>query len=118
MTPNQAFDQWLIRKNLHRVNLSAFGPDALAHIVQDAFLAGAASSTPIWQPMDTAPKDGTPVLIKDARGVRIASWRGIHGYEKVNKAWCIVGSGQLRDSSDCEWYETTRPTGWMPLPSP
>jgi hypothetical protein len=57
-----------------------------------------------WQPIETAPKDGTPVLCY----ARIA-----HGGVSIVMRW---------DGED--WYESLafscllRPTHWMPLPKP
>jgi hypothetical protein len=54
--------------------------------------------TPGWQPMDTAPKDGTWVLTVDSRGTQtvtkyvrrfndIESWIDAHNYEHGTSAW-------------------------------
>jgi len=64
-----------------------------------------------WQPIDTAPKDGTAILIWPAKSsfygddtisyiVRWQDWKG---------CW-IEASG--------EEYDTFYPTHWMPLPAP
>jgi hypothetical protein len=61
-----------------------------------------------WQPIETAPKDGTRVLVADANspwpygtdeGPHLAAWDGY--------CWCIQLDGQ-----------SARPTHWMPLPAP
>ena len=61
-----------------------------------------------WQPIETAPKDGTKIIVFDHYdGVVIARWRmrwPESGYE-----W-IEATG--------EEYENYRPTHWMPLPEP
>lgn len=53
-----------------------------------------------WQPIETAPKDGTPVLVATAFWVRDAYWS--HAFEG--------------------WYSNHSavppPTHWMPLPPP
>lgn len=60
-----------------------------------------------WQPIETAPKDGTRVLIKGDCTV-VAGWQeitgmfGLMGWAIVNDAW--MSSGEAR-------Y-------WMPLPKP
>ena len=61
-----------------------------------------------WQPIETAPKDGTKIIAFDHHaGVVIVRWR---------MRWPETG---------CEWieatgeeYENYRPTHWMPLPEP
>lgn len=63
-----------------------------------------------WQPIKTAPKDGTPILI----------------YEREND--CVCEGRYVVDA--CRWFERNahptdawdgeiyRPTHWMPLPNP
>ena len=64
--------------------------------------------TPDWQPIETAPKDGTHVLLGWAVGVGLVlsgywpDWRG-------RKAW-VTCVGQYQGSA--------APTHWMPLPPP
>lgn len=55
-----------------------------------------------WQPMDTAPKDGTRILIWDC-GCEIASWRT----DTKGRAWWSTGRGSHVD-----------PKFWAPLPKP
>lgn len=69
-----------------------------------------------WQPIETAPKDGTRVLICDAHGqINIAHWAEEfdaldHG---LINAWVIY---------DCDDYYYSLwvkyPAHWMPLPQP
>lgn len=59
-----------------------------------------------WQPIDTAPKDGTWMLTcrqNDTDSVRIAQWRA--------EGWCDDGDGYTIDER--HW-----PTHWMPMPDP
>lgn len=58
-----------------------------------------------WQPMETAPKDGTLILALASWGMFITEW-GTGG--------CVDGWG-VRDSC-CGSYEDQKPTHWMPLP--
>jgi len=73
-----------------------------------------------WQPMDTAPKDGTWVLVYDD-GVQVVAkymWQN-------NWLWATH-----LDVSDWHWathldaseghkvYQTCVPSRWMPLPNP
>jgi hypothetical protein len=65
-----------------------------------------------WQPIETAPKDGTHILLggcKNGPSVRIGNW----------------GSGQYNRrtrSYDPDWADgagpLTGPTHWQPLPEP
>lgn len=81
-----------------------------AEVAADSTLIGV---TP-WQPIATAPKDGTRVdlwgrnlLRYDKAGLRI-----------VNVAWgpVIDWFGHERDDWQHGWGESFEPTHWMPLP--
>ncbi len=55
-----------------------------------------------WQPIETAPKDGTEVLVWDGYGVKIAWWEP---YRRT------TGGVWFYDGDNYTW-----PTHWMPLP--
>jgi hypothetical protein len=63
----------------------------------------------IWQPIETAPKDGTTILGADfcsftnQWNISTVSWDG---------AWSLVITGAYAE--DDKW----NPTHWMPLPTP
>lgn len=57
-----------------------------------------------WQPIETAPKDGTRILLRGGGNVFVA------GYElilDVGYCWCIVNDA---------WIAEEDATHWMPLP--
>jgi hypothetical protein len=61
-----------------------------------------------WQPIETAPKDGQPILVWRDSGVHIMRWRIRR--DDGNGFWD-------------EWHVGVRhlkiqPTHWMPLPEP
>lgn len=58
-----------------------------------------------WQPIATAPKDGTEVLVTDGTTYAVASW-----YD---------AGGEWRDVGDIGWggMEGALPTHWMALPA-
>lgn len=61
-----------------------------------------------WQPMDTAPKDGTRVLVTGSRYLPVAAFYGVyHPNAKGKPEWRVCPSGHRLD-----------PTHWMPLPEP
>jgi hypothetical protein len=60
-----------------------------------------------WQPIETAPRDQTPVLVFDrGLGIVIAAW---------------LGGRWLRKDADRVWATPSQlvvPTRWAPLPEP
>ncbi|WP_401733489.1 hypothetical protein [Stenotrophomonas muris] len=58
-----------------------------------------------WQPIETAPKDGTPVLL-DHPDWHMRVMRGAWDQEVL--AWHVLGFG----------YTAKQPTRWQPLPAP
>jgi hypothetical protein len=71
-----------------------------------------------WQPIKTAPKDGTRVLLVWEYGLVLAHWTDDAAFKQ-----CAFGPGWEVDRSegDC-WYAFSlrpdQPTHWMPLPEP
>jgi hypothetical protein len=63
-----------------------------------------------WQPIETAPKDGTPILI-----TRPTEWQCEEGWHVVrwDDDWWQVHDGKF----DCP-LRGPDPTHWMPLPVP
>ncbi|MGY3359715.1 hypothetical protein ACVWZK_006378 [Bradyrhizobium sp. GM0.4] len=59
-----------------------------------------------WQPIETAPKDGTPVLLGFP-----GYFHAMHGHHE-DGVW-----GQLDSDFGFE-HLPTQPTHWMPLPAP
>jgi hypothetical protein len=68
-----------------------------------------------WQPIETAPKDNTPILIWDGEDISLAEWNDI------GRKWnCLCGGGAVWDGDGdtgglVAVYSATH---WMPLPSP
>jgi len=73
-----------------------------------------------WQPIETAPKDGTPALVYASR----EGWRGsaiVCAFYHANQ-WRIYGvvngppfTGKIK-STQC--LDEVIPSHWMPLPAP
>lgn len=57
-----------------------------------------------WHPIETAPKDGTPILVAD-KGV----WMTAARFMPCDMAWIEHTASGLR---------LNPPTHWMPLPAP
>lgn len=75
-----------------------------------------------WQSIETAPKDGTLILVHfKTKGVRAVSWDSPFHDEvtEENGLWCVDddkhGPYGLRGYNK---DGPTAPTHWMPLPSP
>ena len=60
-----------------------------------------------WQPIQTAPKDGTWALLWNGRRLHIAS------YDRVESAWVSSFKTVTRRLA-----VLPEPTHWMPLPEP
>ncbi len=98
---NQSFDMWYLAhgRDPHRTK------SVLARM-RDSYEAGAVSATLTWQPMETAPKNGTRILVKEARGLTY-----IADYDLGR--WVLDGTMNGHGNG---LY--VNPVGWMPLPSP
>lgn len=60
-----------------------------------------------WRPIETAPKDGTRVLIKFASGSeREATWRTTYG-----------GEWHVKSFTHLPWHDQHEIASWMPLPA-
>lgn len=79
-----------------------------------------------WQPIKTAPKDGTTILLAGGtwcdddqdyknppRGVMAARWRSSRAYGETYWHWTIAA---LEAGHSLATYDN--PTHWMPLPPP
>jgi len=69
----------------------------------------------MWQPIETAPKDGTEILLYDKyKDINKASWidNWCGSDARYQMQWCIYGS---MDSDD-RYRTVDCPTHWMPLP--
>jgi len=53
-----------------------------------------------WQPIETAPKDGTWILLRDDRRTSVGSWFPPSPTNPVG------------------WWSAYRATSWMPIPAP
>lgn len=79
-----------------------------------------------WQPIDTAPKDGTWILLLHGETipgvplVEVASFAGGASAEELGyREFAKYGAWMIWNASD-NWYlvDVAEPTHWMPLPPP
>lgn len=69
-----------------------------------------------WQPIETAPKDGTLILVAypNYRGASVTAARyGIGHATEDGYEW-----GFFDDDGEANAIKTAAPTNWMPLPQP
>lgn len=65
---------------------------------------------PQWQPIESAPKDGTNVLLVNCKGnIAAGLWQG----DKLNGGWWLRGGNK----PDTFFNFHHGPTHWMPLPA-
>lgn len=70
--------------------------------------------TPEWQPIETAPKDGSAVLLCDGCAMMVASWGHDSLFNHEPKKW-VYGECE----GNYNWRQSFEsPTHWMPLPEP
>lgn len=91
----------------------------LADAALEAALSAQVQDVAGWQTMDTAPKDGTWVLLQggdfsDEFGgsVSVASARWVQGNRLLSEGWLVCGA----ESGYSPFYYSS-PTHWMPLPA-
>lgn len=88
--------------------------------VREALAKLAEEGEPMWKPIDTAPKDGTQILIcmafdADIRPIQ----RDIFGLFVHRAAWWGDDVGwNVYNSQPCEQPAFFEPTHWMPIPEP
>jgi hypothetical protein len=72
-----------------------------------------ADLVPGWQPIETAPRDGSEILVSDGEAVEKVSWAYVSNSGSVG--WLI----NVNVDSGFNYYDQfTDPTHWMPLPTP
>lgn len=85
-------------------------PDNVSRQVDDLearFAAHREAALLVWQPIDTAPRDGTDILVADHEAVTSAFW-GVHNPDVSPRLHRYGWVGQVDFA----------PTHWMPLPKP
>ncbi len=66
-----------------------------------------------WRNINSAPKDGSNILLWDGHEVEKAAWRRPHSGGR--KGWCLPDSDQDEQGGCAEVWN---PTHWMPIPKP
>ena len=68
-----------------------------------------------WQPIETAPKDGSYLLLHTEFSETVIGWFGKDTNIEEYEGW-LYGDGN--DYSTGLFYNPIKPTHWMPLPKP
>jgi hypothetical protein len=71
--------------------------------MQAAYAAGLADAAPKWLPIESAPQDGTGIILRRRKRVGAAAWVSHKEYE----GWTVGQDGDYWDD----------PTHWMQLPA-
>jgi hypothetical protein len=74
-----------------------------------------------WQPIETAPKDGTAVLLYANRFGWADGYAIVCASYHVNQ-WRIYGAAgghpRVGKKNETQWLDEVQPTHWQPLPLP
>jgi len=65
-----------------------------------------------WQPIETAPKDGTRIILTDGEEMEICSWGSPYPVDFPEKKAWIFGRGDDYSNYNQFFF----PTHWMPCP--
>ena len=74
-----------------------------------------------WQPIETAPKDGTPILTFSEDAAKEGYHQLLNGVPAPTMqvmAFCMGGFDMLDEHGDLLCAACYDPTHWMPLPEP
>jgi len=104
----EATPSWLpLSGHVRNITFTLNEADLIADVLRRAAL-GVAQCPQQWQPIETAPKDGTNILI---------CGQGSEGYYVSDVKW--DGEWMLFNVASDDWTEPTfKVSHWMPLPAP
>lgn len=70
-----------------------------------------------WQPIETAPKDGTEIIVWDGGRADMVRWQD-YEFQNSGASWCMA-RGDTAHEGYVGYYGVhmvENPTHWMPLP--
>lgn len=95
--------------------------DAIIKAIEQAVLQSPEVQARQWQPIETAPKDGTHIMLSDGTSVTVGHWLyqpgGTTEYRDLDGRW--IGQDDRDEFAGwIDWMGGITPTHWMPLPAP
>lgn len=99
----------------HRLSGDAHEKSLITTTQAEAYADARVAESQQWQPISTAPKDGTAVLVSNERGAWIAKYEPVYqsGYRPENPWFSLMlNHDHMRKGKPYS------PTHWMPLPAP
>lgn len=106
--PPIRYQEWFVDSQIARAEAAESNRDEWRKLYQDTLAAQQ------WQPIETAPKDGTAILVYD-EGAALVTWEVYRRHQEEHADWCLMDSWQDEQGG----YSTVNhPTHWMPLPEP
>ena len=117
-----AFKQWQIQDRRNRIpELQGWTDEQIIDLVQDSSdrewkiwqAAMAHKEMNAWQPIATAPQDGSKVLLLRGKTTCIGHWDIQRYHDKPRPYW----SDDREAVFGVTWCRTNLPTHWMPLPA-
>lgn len=67
----------------------------------------------MWQPIETAPKDGSYIFLSDGFFMRICFWQ-VNTNNPSHEQWADMARAEAHEATGLQWT----PKYWMPLPAP
>lgn len=106
----EAFEVWV------ESEFDKSGPQK--HTADMMFKAWQAAQQAQWLPIETAPRNGSVIILYNAGDVA-AGWWHPHIYNGVAYDWCFIEDVEIDDDQRVvpnAWLKKHPPTHWMPLP--
>lgn len=96
--------------NLRSPTAYVFSNETVSNIAKDSLLIiKELQEQGNWQPIETAPKDGTAILVCEGENIGVVLWRQ-QAFTNGEMEWCAQDC--------CDGVTIYKPTHWMPLPKP
>lgn len=111
------FEAWALARGLSAADNHGQYRSGLTYLAAAAWSACLAAKREVWQPIETAPKDGTRIVVANKCGSWIAEYRPVYqsGFKPRNPWQSMMLN---HDHMTAGWAKRDYlPTHWMPLPN-